>query len=111
VTGPGIRLRPGARLETSNDSRAALMLIDGTAISFDRATLAVFENAQHVTLERGAAYIDSGRAAGAESALRVETAFGAVRHLGTRFEVRVAAASMRVRVREGLVAVARGATR
>jgi ferric-dicitrate binding protein FerR (iron transport regulator) len=87
------------------------MLIDGTAISFDRATLAVFENAQHVTLERGAAYIDSGRAAGAESALRVETAFGAVRHLGTRFEVRVAAASMRVRVREGLVAVARGATR
>jgi len=111
VTGPGIRLRPGARLETSHDSRAALVLIDGTAISFDRATVAVFENADHVRLERGAAYIDSGRAAGAESALRLETAFGAARHLGTQFEVRVAAASMRVRVREGLVAVERGATR
>jgi ferric-dicitrate binding protein FerR (iron transport regulator) len=111
VTGPGFRLRPGARLEISSDSRAALVLIDGTAISFDRATVAVFESAHHVTLERGAAYIDSGRAAGAESALRVETAFGAVRHVGTQFEVRVGAASMRVRVREGLVAVERGTTK
>jgi hypothetical protein len=111
VTGPGIRLRPGARLETSNDSRAALVLSDGTTISFDRATVAVLENADHVTLERGAAYIDSGRAPGDGSALRVETVFGAVRHLGTQFEVRVAAASMRIRVREGLVAVQRGAVR
>jgi hypothetical protein len=111
VTGPGIRLEPGARLEIANDSRAALVLIDGTTISFDRATVAVFANTHHVTLERGAAYIDSGGAAGAESALRIETAFGAVRHLGTQFEVRVAAASMRVRVREGLVAVERGAAK
>jgi ferric-dicitrate binding protein FerR (iron transport regulator) len=111
VTGPGMRLTPGARLEIANDSRAALVLIDGTTISFDRSTVAVFADADHVTLERGAAYVDSGGVAGAESALRIETAFGAVRHLGTQFEVRVAAASMRVRVREGLVAVERGAAK
>ena len=43
VTGPGIRLEPGSRLEIANDSRAALVLIDGTTISFDRATVAVFD--------------------------------------------------------------------
>jgi ferric-dicitrate binding protein FerR (iron transport regulator) len=111
VTGPGIRVRTGARVEVSNDSRAALVLIDGTTVSFDRATVAVFESVHHLTLERGAAYIDSGRTYSAESALRVETAFGAVRHLGTQFEVRLAASSMRIRVREGVVAVERGATR
>ncbi len=111
VTGNGVRLKPGARIHIPENSRAALVLSDGTGVRFDRATTAVLENAHRLTLERGAAYIDTGRSPGSPSTLRVETPFGVVRHLGTRFEVRLADASMRVRVRDGLVAVERDGTR
>jgi FecR protein len=111
VTGAGMRIRPGSRIEIPDGSGAALRLIDGTAVRLDQTTVAVFEHAYHLTLERGAVYIDAGRSPRSTAPLRVETAFGSVRHLGTRFEVRLAGASMRVRVREGLVAVEREGTR
>lgn len=111
VTEAGIRVRAGDRIEIPDHSRAALVLPDGTTVRLDRATVAVFEEPRRVTLERGAAYIDSGRGPGSADALRVETPFAVVRHVGTRFEVRLADASMRVRVREGSVAVERDGTR
>jgi hypothetical protein len=115
VTGPGMRIRTGSRIEIPDGSGAALQLIDGkgdgTAVRLDRMTVAVFESASRLTLERGAVYVDAGRSPRSTAPLRVETAFGSVRHLGTRFEVRLDRTSMRVRVREGLVAVEREGSR
>ncbi len=111
----GMRIRPGSRIEIPDGSGVALRLIDsmgdGTAVRLDRATVAVFETADQLTLERGAVYVDAGRSPRSTAPLRVETVFGSVRHLGTRFEVRLGSTSMRVRVREGLVAVEREGTR
>jgi len=58
-----------------------------------------------MVVERGAVYLDSGKHAGQDegSGLRVETAFGSTRHLGTQYEVRVMPAAMEVSVREGQV--------
>jgi hypothetical protein len=110
VTGAGMRIRSGSRVEIPDGSGAALRLVDGTAVRLDRGTVAVFENAQQLTLERGAVYVDAGQSPRSTAPLRVETVFGSVHHLGTRFDVRLERASMRVRVREGLVAVEREGT-
>jgi len=110
VTAPGVRLPPGTRIEIGDSGGAALALADGSIVRLDRATVAVIVETRQVNLERGAVYLDAGRTPASTSPLRVETRFGAVRHVGTRFEVRLADTSMRVRVREGSVAVERQGT-
>jgi hypothetical protein len=110
VTSAGMRIRSGSRIEIPDGSGAALRLIDGTEVRLDRMTVAMFEQAYQLTLERGAVYIDAGRSPRSTPPLRVETVVGSARHLGTRFEVRLDGRSMRVRVREGLVAVERAGT-
>jgi ferric-dicitrate binding protein FerR (iron transport regulator) len=110
VSGSGVPITQGARIEIGDTGGAALVLTGGAIVRLDRATAVGVEDASHLTLERGAAYVDSGRAPGSASPLRIETPFGTVRHVGTRFEVRLAGASMRVRVRDGLVAVERDGT-
>jgi hypothetical protein len=57
-----------------------------------------------LALEAGAVYVDSGGGAGPAS-FEVLTSWGAVRETGTQFEVRLEEAFLRVRVREGRVAV------
>ena len=107
MTGPGIRLKPGARLETSNDSRAALVLIDGTTIRFDRATVAVREGRSRM-LERGAG---TSSQTGCRRGVRASRRDGSVvRHLGRSSRCGRRRLDARP-VREGLVAVERGATR
>ena len=51
-------------------------------------------------LEEGAVYIDSG---GDRGSLEIHTRLGVLRDIGTRFEVRLGAAALRIRVRDGLV--------
>jgi hypothetical protein len=58
-----------------------------------------------LTLESGAVYVDSGRSGGGDSRFEVHTPRGVVRETGTQFEVRLESAALRVRVREGRVAV------
>jgi hypothetical protein len=100
----GTTLMTGDRIETPAGSRAAFTLADGVAARLDENTVAVLDAADHLTLERGAVYVDSGATPRAH-ALHVETPFGLVRHLGTQFEVRLQNSMLRVRVREGSVAV------
>jgi FecR protein len=107
VVESGVRVRQGDRIELAGDSRASIVLADGIAVRFDRETAVVVEAADRLGLERGAVYVDT---AGAASPLRIETPLGAVRHLGTRFEVRVVQRSLRVRVREGSIALDRRGT-
>ena len=61
-----------------------------------------------MVLERGAIYVDSGPGRDA-GFLEVRTPFGIARDIGTRFEVKLTGAAVRVRVRDGLVRLTRGA--
>jgi hypothetical protein len=106
----GARIGSGERVETSNNGRAAFVLTGGVSVRLDQGTAIVLDGHGEVTLERGAAYVDSGGDPGAAD-LEIKTPFGNVRHVGTQFEVRLQDASMRVRVREGTVAVERAGTR
>lgn len=91
----------GTTLETMN-GRVALTLGGAMSLRMDRHTRLRFDAAQRVTLLAGTLYVDSG-GINAVGGLRIETPAGAVRHVGTQFQVFVAGADTRVRVREGRV--------
>jgi hypothetical protein len=97
-------------LRTGATGRAALELANGIQVRLDVGTRVAFNDAEHARLRRGGVYVDSG-VTGADPSreLEIDTPAGAVRHLGTQYEARVADGMLRVGVREGLVAVgARG---
>lgn len=108
VAEAGVRLRTGDRIEVPDDSRVAIAMTDSASARLDRGSAAVFVTADRLALERGAVYV---QADGSSTDLRIETALGAVRHIGTRFEVRLQDAALRVRVREGSIALERGRDR
>jgi ferric-dicitrate binding protein FerR (iron transport regulator) len=102
---PDDTIRAGERVETDAVSRLALRLPDGTSLRLDRETRTRLVTPTKVALAQGAVYVDTG----AEStSLEVQTSFGTVQDTGTQFEVRLGGASLRVRVRSGLVEVRRG---
>jgi hypothetical protein len=114
----GARIGPGERLETSNNGRAAFVLAGGVSVRLDQKTAIVLDGHTAATLERGAVYVDSGGvdsggepSAAVSKAFEIKTPFGSVRHVGTQFEVRLQESLLRVRVREGTVAVERASTR
>jgi hypothetical protein len=106
----GARIGSGERVETSNNGRAAFVLTGGVSVRLDQGTAIVLDGHSEVTLERGAAYVDSGGEPNA-AALEIKTPFGSVRHVGTQFEVRLQESSLRVKVREGTIAVERAGQR
>lgn len=86
-------------IETSSDGAMSLEW-NGATLRIDRATRVRIDSPRLVTLERGAVYFSSdGRKAGAV----IRTPLGAVRDIGTQFEVRVQDERVHVRVREGRV--------
>jgi ferric-dicitrate binding protein FerR (iron transport regulator) len=106
VTGGGVRGN-----ETS-PGRLALQLPSGATIRLDEGTTVRLVSATRLELRSGAVYLDSGIPRSGGSALTVETPFGTVSEIGTQFEVRLAQGegpALRVRVREGSVAVRHGA--
>lgn len=103
----GAPIHAGAVIETGRAgvARAALRLAGGGSLRLDADTRVRVASADLVELDRGAVYFDSDAGSGVE----VRTTLGVVRDIGTQFEVRLvdgsAAASLRVRVREGAVVV------
>ncbi|MGH8722180.1 MAG: FecR domain-containing protein, partial [Burkholderiales bacterium] len=93
----------GRALETGADGRAALALPGGLSARMDRDTRVTMVDREHLRLERGTLYVDSGSNGARASRLQVQTASGTVRHLGTQYELRLLPAGMRLRVREGRV--------
>lgn len=91
-------------IRTGSDGRIALRLEDGLSLRLNVDTELSFTETNELELRSGAVYIDSGRVATAND-LRVQTPLGAVEHLGTQYELHVAGSQLRVRVREGRVAV------
>lgn len=92
----------GGEILSTGDGRLALSLGDALSLRIDRDTRLRLDGSDQVTLLEGALYVDSG-GLNARTALRIHTPAGAVRHVGTQFQVRVAGARTRVQVREGRV--------
>lgn len=98
----GDHLQVGDGVETTGGGRAGLRLAGGALVRLDRDTRFRLVADQAMVLDAGAVYVeaDSGRGG---SPLEIRTAFGVVRDIGTRFEVRLQGPAIRVRVRDGLV--------
>lgn len=110
IHGPGTltagqSLRAGAELELPENAFASLEW-NGATLRIDGGTQLRLESRNEATLRRGAVYY-SGQASGA--GVTLHTAFGDIRDVGTRFEVRLREDAVRVRVRDGAVQV-RGTT-
>jgi ferric-dicitrate binding protein FerR (iron transport regulator) len=110
---PGHALRAGDRIETDATGRISLRLSQGVSLRFDRGSRARLVSASAIELGAGAVYVDSGPQSselksGSRSGLEVHTSFGVVRDIGTQFEIRLSDASLRVRVRSGVVEVRSG---
>ena len=98
-------IHTGTTLTTGN-GRVALTFGDSLSLRVDRQTRLRFDSHEQVTLLSGALYVDSG-GINAVPALRIETPAGAVRHVGTQYQVHVAGNMTLVRVREGRVLLSR----
>lgn len=95
-------LAAGDRL-ASGDGRAALEMGCGASLRLDSGTAVRLLAADRLALDRGAVYIDSAGPGDVSAAVRIETAYGTVEEIGTQFEVRLLASSLRLRIREGSV--------
>jgi ferric-dicitrate binding protein FerR (iron transport regulator) len=112
VTGGGPEAREvsaGSVITTGQGGRAALRLPAGASLRIDAGTSLRFDSPRALTLERGTVYVDSGASPQGGRGLEVVTALGSVRDVGTQFEARLLPAdTLRVRVREGTILLARG---
>jgi len=97
----------GAILQTA-DGRAAATIANALSLRLDHDTRLRFDGRDHVTLLQGALYVDSG-GLGLGPPLTISTPAGELRHIGTQFQVRVSGDTTSIRVREGRVALRRGA--
>ena len=97
VSGTSVRSGRGA---------AVALSIASVAVRLGPETTVELGAPGEIRLASGRLYIDSGPAGTRAAALRVDTPFGSVTHLGTQFQVQVIAGqSLSVTVREGLVRV------
>jgi ferric-dicitrate binding protein FerR (iron transport regulator) len=99
--GVGEMLHRNDRLRTNANSRALLNLGPDLSLRVDVDTSLKLLANDRVRLERGAIYVDSR----GKAPLLVETDMGAVRHLGTQYQVRRREHDIEVSVREGRVEV------
>jgi ferric-dicitrate binding protein FerR (iron transport regulator) len=98
------RATVGEVIDTGSTGRAALALSGSVSLRLDRDTRVALRDSQHVVIERGAVYVDSGSTPQPDDErLEVVTPAGAVRHVGTQYEVRLVDAGVRIAVREGKV--------
>ena len=93
-----------------SDARAALSLDNGVALRVDRGSVLHIAALDRITLNVGAVYIDAPPG-NASRDLTVDTHVGAVRHVGTQYQVRSTAEGIDVSVREGRVVVENAAGR
>jgi ferric-dicitrate binding protein FerR (iron transport regulator) len=104
----GEALNAGTTVQTDADGRAALRLASGVSLRLDCATRIVLDSDRVLRLEKGAVYVDTDGKGGA-AGIEVRTPSGVVRDMGTQFEARLVEDRVRLRVREGRVALKRAA--
>ncbi len=94
-------LRPQPRTIDVPQGIASSIDWSGATVRLDAGTRFTIVSSTEASLERGTIYFTSN----GHSGVTVNTPFGAVRDIGTKFEIRVSASEMRVRVDEGAVEV------
>jgi ferric-dicitrate binding protein FerR (iron transport regulator) len=97
----GTPLHVGQTVVTPADGRVLLSWMDGVEVRVDRDSKVELDSNSALRLLAGTVYVDTRANADGASQLAILTSAGAVRHVGTRFEVRVADGGTRVRVRDG----------
>jgi hypothetical protein len=93
-------VRVGEWIQVAADSRVSLRFGDRTSVRLDTGTRMRALSPNAIELAAGAVYVDSASGSGG---FEVRTTMGAARDVGTQFEVRLFPASLRVRVRTGMV--------
>lgn len=96
-------LTSGSVVLTSGDDRAALRLPSGHSLRLDHGSRIRMLDPTSLALDRGAVYLDSGAGGARGRKIAVETWLGRLEEIGTQYEIRLASASVRIRVREGAV--------
>ncbi len=97
-------VRTGQKLATDPEGRAALALPGNVSLRLDRDTRIAVLDSRHFTIERGAVYVDAGSDLIPDAErLQIVTPAGAVRHVGTQYEVRLVDSGVRIAVREGKI--------
>jgi ferric-dicitrate binding protein FerR (iron transport regulator) len=96
------RLTERSEIETADGTFASLDW-NGITLRLSGGTRVRLDSARIATLHRGTIYV----AADGVGGVRVQTPFGLIRDIGTRFDVRVADRSLRVRVRSGVIELRR----
>jgi len=109
IIGPGTSIEVGDEFWTSADGRVAIRLEDGTSLRVDTGSRLELVDESVVSLHQGAVYVDSDSTEESNAPVEIRTPLGTVTDIGTQFEVRLKSDSMRLRVREGLVDLKRGA--
>lgn len=99
----GQSLSAGQTLVTGADGKVALALAHGVTLRLATDTRVDVRGIDRLYVERGAVYLDAGRAPARIAGVRIDSAFGSTRHLGTQYEVRVNPDQTQVSVREGQV--------
>jgi ferric-dicitrate binding protein FerR (iron transport regulator) len=96
-------IRIDQTLRTTSNARLVLQVAPHLQVRMDQDSEVTFAAADRVVLSQGAVYVD---AAGPEArALVIDTPFGKVQHIGTQYETRLDAGTLRIRVRTGEVKV------
>jgi ferric-dicitrate binding protein FerR (iron transport regulator) len=103
-------IRAGDAVATGEGTAALLQVGPGLALRLAPGSRLRFDTAEQVTLLSGQVYVEADTGAGTPAPLTVATAYARVRHVGTRYLVRVLPATLDVAVREGRVQLSRAAT-
>ena len=92
-------------VETDRASRVSLRMADGSSLRIDRGSRVRVIARAAIDLVGGAAYLETSEGS---RGFEIRTPMGTVRDVGTRFEVRLIDSGLRLRVRDGMVQIARG---
>lgn len=103
----GDQVAAGSVILSGPGDLGTVELANGVEVRLDRDTSVMVATDRRLTVERGAIYVDTAGRRGAADPIEVTARGTLVRDIGTRYEVRVLADAMRVRVRDGRVEVSR----
>lgn len=105
----GRGLAAGERIRTLAGGRVALALAGGESLRLAASTEVVINDARQFFLEEGTIYLDGKGSVG--TGIRIGTAAGTARDIGTQYELFSTDGILRLRVREGRVEIERAGSR
>lgn len=96
------RLTAGTLIETGLSGRASIVMSSGITLRLDHSTQLTFVAEDLLEVTQGRVYLDSHEI---DRNLTLRTPFGETDHIGTQYELKVSNETLRLRVRQGQVAL------